>query len=112
MDPPCQRAGLFFGRRADDQVAPAASDVVALALELVGQLIGFAVRVELDSHLPRRVAVLELLFFPGLGGRLAGPALPSGSQRSLTSSVGVIPSSVSSASTICRARSASAGEST
>src|ERR1700751_5263374 len=56
-----ERVRLVLGRDADDQVAPAANDGVPLALELVGERVGLAVRRQLDPHLPRGMAVLELL---------------------------------------------------
>src|SRR4051794_32042137 len=66
---------VFLGRDADDQVTPAANDVVALALELVGELVRLVVRAQLDPHLPRRVVVRQLVLLPGLLGGLARPAL-------------------------------------
>src|SRR5207302_178971 len=68
-------ACLLLGGRADDQVAEAAHDVVALALELVGELPRLAVRLPLDPHLPGGVPPLELLLLPRLLRRLARPAL-------------------------------------
>src|SRR4051812_49839313 len=64
---------VFLGRDADDQVTPAADDVVALALELVGEFVRLVVRGQLDPHLPRRVVVRQLVLLPGLLGRLAHP---------------------------------------
>jgi len=68
-------AGFLLRAGAHDQEAPAAHDVVALALELVRQLARLGMRLALDANLPRRVATLELLFLPRLLRRLAGPAL-------------------------------------
>jgi hypothetical protein len=71
------RQGLRVGLRsgADDQVAPLPDRLVALALELLGELAGLAARPGVDPNLPRRVALVELLLLPGLGRRLVVPAL-------------------------------------
>src|SRR5438046_2683458 len=68
-------AGFLLRAGAGDQEAPAAHDVVALALELVRQLPRLGVRLALDANLPRRVAPLDLLFLPRLLRRFAGPPL-------------------------------------
>src|SRR5207253_10221238 len=61
-------------RRADDQVAPASHDVVALLLQPVRERVCVIVRRALDPDLPRRVALLAELLLPRLVGRLVVPA--------------------------------------
>src|SRR5207244_3062523 len=75
LDPLRELAGFLLRAGAHDQEAPAAHDVVALALELVRQLARLGMRLALDANLPRGVAALELLFLPRLLRRLARPAL-------------------------------------
>src|SRR5205085_11202985 len=52
LKPACQLLSFLFRGGADDQVAPAAHHVIALLLELVGELARPGVR--LDPNLPRR----------------------------------------------------------
>src|SRR5438105_5086253 len=75
VQPRGERVRVFLRRCTDDDVAEAANNGVALSLERVGELAGLVVRTEPDPDLPRRVAAVELLLFPGLAGRLVVPAL-------------------------------------
>lgn len=75
MQPGRERLRVLPRRRADDQEAPLAHGLVALGLELLGELAGRAARAAVDAYLPRRVAVVERLLLPRLGRRLVVPAL-------------------------------------
>src|SRR5690348_9739969 len=70
-----QRLGLFLGAHADEDVAPAAHDALAVPFESVGELLGVVVRLALDADLPRGVPAIEHLFLPRLGLRVVVPAL-------------------------------------
>src|SRR6266536_283420 len=75
VDAPGELPGLLLGSRAGDHIAEAANDLVALALELVGELLRGPVRVSLGPDLPGRVPVLHFFLLPRLLRRLARPAL-------------------------------------
>ena len=51
-----ERLGLLARPGADDEIRPAAHDLVAVRLQLVGEVVGLLVRVALDAHLPGREA--------------------------------------------------------
>jgi hypothetical protein len=70
-----QRLGVRLGGRADDQEAPLADRVVALALQLLRELAGRTAGAAVDADLPRRVALVELFLLPRLVRRLVVPAL-------------------------------------
>src|SRR5919201_3392725 len=67
--------GVLLGRGADNEVAEAPHDGVALTLQLVPGAARVGVRAVLDPHLPGRVAALELFLLPGLLRGVARPAL-------------------------------------
>ena len=52
----CQLVGLLSRSRADDEVRPPAHDLVAVRLQLVGEVVGLLVGLALDAHLPGREA--------------------------------------------------------
>src|SRR5262249_19548033 len=56
-------------------VLEAALGLVALGLELIGELVRLLAGRALDPHLPRSVAAVELLLLPGLALRLVVPAV-------------------------------------
>ena len=60
---------------ADDEVLGAPLGLVALGLELLGELARRLGRSALDAHLPRGEAAVELLLLPRLAGRLVVPAV-------------------------------------
>ena len=76
---PCEalreRVGILARRGTDDQVRPLADGLVSLALERLLQLNRLVARATLDPNLPRGVALLGDLFFPGLVRGLVVPAL-------------------------------------
>ena len=82
------------------RIPPAAHDVESLPLERVRELFCLGVRVELDTHLPGRVAVPDLFLFPGLLRRVARPALLLGEPALDLGLRPSTPSSASSASTM------------
>ena len=51
-----ERFGLLARAGADDEIRPAPHDLVAVRLQLVGEVVGLLVRVALDAHLPGREA--------------------------------------------------------
>ena len=70
-----QRVCVLAARGSDDEVLGAPLGLVALGLELVGELARRLVRSALDAHLPRGEAAVELFLLPGLAGRLVVPAV-------------------------------------
>src|SRR3954447_3251553 len=56
-----ERVGVVAVVRADEQVLPAAGDGATFGLELLGEGLSAAVRVELDPHFPFRDVLVERL---------------------------------------------------
>src|SRR5262249_29710972 len=70
-----KRVGVLFACRADDEVPEASLGLVPLGREPLGELARLLPRGTFDTHLPRRVAVLELFLLPRLTRWLVIPAV-------------------------------------
>src|SRR2546422_694834 len=74
VDPAGELDGLLAAPGPDDHVRERARDVVALAPELFGEVVGLPEAVRLDPHLPRRVTPSQELL---LHVRLLGVVVPA-----------------------------------